>query len=418
MKLSSRAIKFPFILSFFFCLFPFTVVQAGIQRPPPSPSPSLPPASDNQNYVSLGEALFTACSATLSSAFSADCNAALNAASSGSVGALNPDEIIANNTNITSSAVNDIFSRLNILRTGPKGGGASADSIVSGLGVYTNGHTSWQEYNPQGLNPGFDFFDSKIMLGIDYRISDYAILGLSSSYLNSDSRLKQGAGDIETDGYAFALYGSLYLEDVFFIDGTFAYADQRHRTLRTINYTGVSQQANADVDSDTYSAGLVSGYNFNYNAWTLTPTVRWMYRKIQMEQYTESLSTPSGAGGSLGLAIGEQRYESMTGSFGTQISYAWSQTWGVLIPTVSAEYIHEFSNNPETVNVRFINAPDGTGTFSLRSSVMDRDYVSVSAGFSAQFIRGVSAFVSYEKLLDLNNLTSDSLSMGLRVELD
>nr|WP_305907820.1 autotransporter outer membrane beta-barrel domain-containing protein [Methylomarinum sp. Ch1-1]MDP4520601.1 autotransporter outer membrane beta-barrel domain-containing protein [Methylomarinum sp. Ch1-1] len=373
------------------------------------------------NTDALYEALFTACrsSSETSTSFFNDCLDALQS-SEESLSALTPDEIFANNTNVTSSAINDNFNRMDLLRqfgSRPIGGGASADSIASRFDIYTNGHTSWQEYNRQSLNPGFDLFDSKVMIGADYRFNDNFIAGLTSSYLSSDTTLNQGAGEIDTDGYAFSIYGSYYLNDSFFIDGTFAYADQRHRTTRNIAYGSVSQVASADVDSDTFSAGVVTGYNFFVDGWTITPTARWMYRSIQLDGYTESLSNPGAAGGTLGVAIGDQEYESITGNFGAQVSYAWSQSWGVLMPTLAAEYVHEFSNNSQSVNVRFINAPDGTGGFSIRNSARDRDYATINAGLSAQFARGVSAFVMYEKLLDLNSITSDSLSMGVRLEL-
>lgn len=381
---------------------------------------SIPP-TDNHNYAGFTDALIDACFASgVSNQFSADCNNALSSASTDTdeqtLRALTPDEIIANNTNISSSAVNASFTRLNILRQ--SGSGASADSIVSRLSVYTNGYSSWQDYNQQDLNPGFRLFDSKATLGADYRFSDHFVAGLSSSYLGSDSQLNGNAGDIDTDGYAFAAYGSYYLGDNFFVDGSFSYSDQSHKTTRNVIYTNSNQIASAKVDSDTYSAGLVSGYNFFVNGWTITPTMRWMYRSIQMDGYTESMSDPTGAGGSLGMTIGKQDYESITGNFGSQISYAWSQSWGVLIPTFSAEYVHEFANDSEQINARLTNAVGSTGNFTILSSEVDKDYATISAGASAQFSHGISAFINYEKILDLNNLTSDSVSMGLRMELD
>jgi outer membrane lipase/esterase len=389
---------------------------AGITVPSFNPPP--PTSFTNINHESIFNAILSACNSSSDFDFVSDCNSAVSDLGQ-SIPGITPDEILSSNTNITSSAITDSFTRLSTLRQiGGGRPGASADDIVSRLSVYTNGHASWQDYNQQGLNPGFDLFDSKATIGADYRFTDNLIVGLTSSFLNSDTTLKQGAGEIDTNGYGFSIYSSFYLDDHFFIDGTFAYSDQRYRSLRGVNYTGVSQTATAKLDSDTYSAGVITGYNFFVGGWTITPTARWMYRSIQMDGYTESLSNPGGAGGTLALAIGEQEYESITGNFGTQVSYAWSQPWGVVIPTVSAEYVHEFSNNPTAITAQFVNAPTGTGTFTMRNSQMDRDYAAISAGLSAQFMRGLSAFVNYEKLIDLNNLTSDSVSMGIRLELD
>jgi len=399
------------LLAFIFSLNFISVAIAGQASLP------LPPTTSNDNFRSIGESLYNACQSASGSFFS-DCFDALTDAQNdkNTISALTPDELTANNTNISSSAVNSSLVRLGALRK--MGGAASADSAFSRFSVYTNGYSSWQQYNQQGLNPGFKLFDSKATLGADYRFTDNFIIGLSSSFLNSDSQLKQGAGNIDTDGYSFAIYSSFYVDNNFFIDGSFAYSDQATNTSRNVSYGVTNQIASANFDSDTYSAGFVTGYNFFNDGWTLTPTARWMYRNIKMDGYTESLSNPTAAGGSLALAIGKQQYESMTGNFGAQLSYAWSQSWGVLIPTFSAEYIHEFSNNSKTVNARFIKAPTGTGAFTVTSSKMDTDYASISAGVSTQFSQGVSAFLNYEKLLDLKSVTSDSVSMGIRLELD
>lgn len=401
-----------------------------------SPPPPMPPApTGNSNIDAVGTALFNACPGAFGSgAFFQDCRNASDVGGE-ALGALTPDEIFAVNTNITSSAVNDNFTRLGQLRnfgfppgrvsnlnaSSSFGGGASSDSLGSRLGVYINGHADWQEYTPQVLNPGFRLFDSRAMVGADYRFTDNFIAGLSASYLGSDTQLKFGAGNINSDGYSFTSYGSYYIGDQFFIDGMFGYSNQTHRIVRTQSYSGfntVSQLTNADVDSDTYSAAVASGYNFNFNALTVTPTARWVYRNIQMDNYSESFSQAGVAGSALGLAVGAQDYESITGNFGVQLSYAWSQPWGVLIPHFSADYVHEFANNSVGINARFVNAPTGTGGFTIRNTVMDRDYVTLNTGFSAQFSHGVSGFVSYEKILDLSHLTSDSVSMGLRMELD
>ncbi len=397
-------------------LFAFLVIFLNIPQNAIAGSPPPPLTSVDENTDALLDSFSTACSTSMDSGFIADCNDVFFSGDKNTLSALTPDEIIANNTNITSGALNNSFARLGNLRG--LGGGSSADSLISRLGVYSNGHSAWQAYDAQGLNPGFKYFDSKAMVGVDYRFTDNFIAGLSGSYIGSDSQLNNNAGSIDSEGYSFAIYSSFYMNDKFYIDGTFAYSGQNHESSRNVFYTGSNQVARGDVDSDTYSAGLVAGYNFSYKGLTITPTMRWMYRDIQIDGYTESLSDPTGPGSGLALAIGEQEYESLTGNFGAQISYAWSQPWGILVPTISGEFIHEFSNSPEQFNVRFVNAPTGTGAFTLSTSETDSDYASVSAGVSAQFSHGFSAFFNYEKILGLKNLTSDAVAMGIRLELD
>jgi uncharacterized protein with beta-barrel porin domain len=114
------------------------------------------------------------------------------------------------------------------------------------------------------------------------------------------------------------------------------------------------------------------------------------------------------------LAINEQDVESLTWALGGQVSYAVSTGFGVLVPQLRFEWEHEFLDSERTITARFVADPANTPIL-LQTDNPDRDYFNFGAGLSAVFQRGVSAFVYYETVLALRDVTAHQVAVGLRL---
>jgi len=60
---------------------------------------------------------------------------------------------------------------------------------------------------------------------------------------------------------------------------------------------------------------------------------------------------------------------------------------------------------------------DSLGDEVVFTDAPDRNFFNIGVGLSATFRGGVSAFVSYETVLGLENITRHSVTMGVRKEL-
>jgi outer membrane autotransporter protein len=115
------------------------------------------------------------------------------------------------------------------------------------------------------------------------------------------------------------------------------------------------------------------------------------------------------------LQLSEQEVKSLTLTLGGQVSYAISQTWGVLLPYASFDWVHEFDDDARNVTGKFINDP-GLDLFALATDDPDRDYFTLGFGISAQLAQGRAAFLQYRTTLGLDDISSDSISAGIRLE--
>jgi hypothetical protein len=89
----------------------------------------------------------------------------------------------------------------------------------------------------------------------------------------------------------------------------------------------------------------------------------------------------------------------------------------VVLPQVRAEYIREFSDSTESFGVRFTNDPfKDTPLILVTTDEPDRSYYRITAGVSAQFRYGFSAFVEYQQLTSMELFDYSDVAFGLRME--
>jgi outer membrane lipase/esterase len=254
-------------------------------------------------------------------------------------------------------------------------------------------------------------------------------LGAAFGYGNTEVEINAQGGTLDTDAYSVSVYGSYYPTQAFYIDAIVSGGLNDHDQARSIRYgvdslnpldpgerTLVRQTATAEIDSDQISASLGSGYNFAQNGWTFGPYGRLEYVDVDVDGFRENISNPTAAGSGLALEIDEQDFTSFTLAVGGQVTRAISMPWGVLLPQLNAEYVHEFENDNDAIAGRFLGDLSGT-TFFLPTDDPDRNYVNLSVGASAVFAEGRSAFIQYQTLLGYEDLESHAIGVGLRIEL-
>ena len=83
----------------------------------------------------------------------------------------------------------------------------------------------------------------------------------------------------------------------------------------------------------------------------------------------------------------------------------------MLLPQVRAEWRHEFKNDARTITSRFVNDPLRT-PLALVTDSPDRNFFGPGTSLSATFRGGVAAFVSYETVVGLTDVTSHSVVEG------
>jgi outer membrane autotransporter protein len=305
-------------------------------------------------------------------------------------------------------------------------GGASGDADEPGgllsdkWGLWGRGNYSFGEKDASTSAPGFDADQWALLAGIDYRLSDRAVLGLALGYGDSSVEFDpSGEGGLDTTSWAASFYGSMYAARNFYLDAILNVADVSYDARRNITYVDgfglVAEEAHGDTDGLTWSGGASLGYDFLIGGLTVSPTLGAFYIDASIDGFTETGAT------GINLVYDDQDFESLTGTLGLRFTYAWNLSWGVLLPHLRTDFVREFEDDVEVFGVRFAADPftdvsNPTPPILVRTENPDTSYWRLAAGFSAQFKYGVSGYIEYQRLEGYDLIEFQDVSLGLRFQ--
>jgi outer membrane autotransporter protein len=150
-----------------------------------------------------------------------------------------------------------------------------------------------------------------------------------------------------------------------------------------------------------------AGYEYPMGATTLTPYARLNYVQTRINPYTEA----STAG--VGNQISGTTITSLTSVLGARASYAMGMSWGVLIPQVRGEYIHEFEGARQSAS-SFIADP--TAAAIVIPGEVSHDYGKIGVSLTAVLPHGLLPYFDYEGLVGYQHFSQHIFTAGLRME--
>jgi outer membrane autotransporter protein len=299
------------------------------------------------------------------------------------------------------------------------GGAASADDFGR-WGLFIDGRANFGDKSRTEDQAGFDFDTVGATVGVDYRLNDHSIIGGSLDYARLDANYDHSGGSLSVDSWNGSLFASYFVADSFYVDAMLSYGNSRYESDRHIVYADagghVNRRAKGDTDGAQWSAGISSGFDINTGPWTFGPHLGSYHAGVDADEFSEQ-----GAAG-LNLTVGDQSAKSFTVNAGVHASRVFTPAWGVLIPNLRFDLVHELKDGRERVVVGFAADPfstdplDPTPDIVLQTDRPDRDYVVWSAGVSAQFINGISGFANYQGTAAYGDLTLAELTLGMRWE--
>lgn len=299
------------------------------------------------------------------------------------------------------------------------GGAAGSDDDFSKWTVFGNANFNFGDQKATANGNGFDSKTITALLGVDYRVRDDLVVGGSVSYSNVNANFNEGGG-MDLKSWAGSVFASFFSEKKYYIDVLATYGFNNLEINRHIIYNtvmgGTNRRAKSDTDGHQSSTALGVGYDFNPGAWIIGPHGGLNYTAVETDGYTEK-----GAGG-LNLSVNKQHATSFTANLGMHVSYTFTPAWGVITPYVRADWVHEFQDDSETINVRFeadrFNNDPSNPSLPIRVETDERDsnYYVFSAGASVQLVRGVAGFINYRTTQQISNFDLTDLSWGIRLE--
>jgi uncharacterized protein YhjY with autotransporter beta-barrel domain len=301
------------------------------------------------------------------------------------------------------------------------GGGiraASADqSLQQGrLGVFFTSEFEWINKDKTSNEEGFETSSKGFIGGVDYAVFPWLTAGAAVHYSYLDGDFKNEGGSFNTQAYGFTLYGSVTPMPNLFVDATLGFIHREYDISRRAFYTSpggtISGFADGNTTGNEFNMAALAGYDVHFGALTIGPRGGFEFSTNSIDGYAEKprgTQPPTG----LELAYDDQTRESLTSKLGFFASYAVGVGFGVLVPQISAEWVHEFLNDQRVIYFRFREDPAGTH-LRFETDKPDRNYFHLGAGLVLVLPRDITAFLSYRVLLGYDDRIAHTLDAGLR----
>jgi outer membrane autotransporter protein len=294
-------------------------------------------------------------------------------------------------------------------------GGAAGDAALAGRwGGFFNVAYSWGDVDQTSVQDAYDYDSYTLFAGADYRFSDNFVLGGALAYTDTKSDFNQSLGEVKAQTWSVAAYGTYYV-DRWYIDGFVSYGSVDYDATRNIVLISnnpaapsINASATASPEGDQWTAMLAVGRNFDYQTWTITPSLRLGYIRVKNDAFDESENING-----LGLHVNERTIESLQTALGAKLSTVVNTAYGVFGPYFSASWVHEFENDNPSIFARYVNDPSGT-QFFIPTAEPTRDYAALAVGSSAQFANNFSGFLQFGAALGLNDQTNYAVTLGIR----
>ncbi len=269
-------------------------------------------------------------------------------------------------------------------------------------GVFGSALASSGNLDDKDAQPGYSFSVGGGIIGVDYRVTDGFIAGLSGGFVRGTADINEQGGDVTSSSFRYGVYSTAY-NDRCHLNLYVGGASDSFDTSRNIpRFTRVDT---GDIKGTEFNAAAQTGVSFNPKFAQVAPFVGVNYDRLRLNQFTEE------GAGALNLNVAAQTAESVRSSLGVKLSRAFFvENEATLIPFLSAAWQHEFEDQQRTMVAQFAA---GGGSFSVDTAEASRNGALVNAGIDIDWVSGFSGRFAY--LLDWrSDFISKTISASAR----
>lgn len=293
------------------------------------------------------------------------------------------------------------------------------DDLIKNFGMFVTFDSENYDKTPTIFEPGFDSTRKGLVLGIDYKVNDNAILGVAFGKKSIDGDFDSFGGNFDTDKQSLMMFASFQPQTNMYIDALISLIDDDYDIKRRIVFVDTDSQSLLFTDDfvrsksngNVFEASINAGRDYIFGAFAYGPKLSLNYTKSKIDDFSEVGTT------GLELAYREHKERSLISSIGFHASYANSTSFGVILPFASIDYLHEFEKDQENIDAFFnedLRANPTPVVFSNDSP--DRNYLKLNLGVTVVYANGFSAFINYRKMLSFQDRNIQAFVMGLRKE--
>jgi outer membrane autotransporter protein len=301
------------------------------------------------------------------------------------------------------------------------GEGEGSFSDFGRLGLFLQGDIDFAERDRAPSLAGYEFDIWSVTGGADYRISDRLFAGLAASFGKAEVDFAGERGRTDVDNLSLSVYAGWQITEAWYADFLVSYGGSDYDSVRNLSYVDAGGLYEAthlsETDGDRVSMGVNSGYEWTGRGWRFGPTVSVFYVDGSIDGFSERAGVASDDAWL--MQVGRQDFESLRLSLGFQADYAWTTSFGVLLPNLRARYVRESEDGSQDLGLRLLNNPYDDAELQsdplrLDGVEVDDQFFDLGLGVSGQFPMGFSGFVDYHFYEGFNGFSRDGYSFGVR----
>ncbi len=282
-------------------------------------------------------------------------------------------------------------------------GDSSRKETVSGneerFGFFITGTGDFASSGDTYNSTGFNQQSAGTTLGVDMRVNDHFVIGLTLGYAHTNTNLID-SGSLTADGGKAALYamyqsGGFHAESL--IGGGVSSYDIRRGAL--------GGAAFGRTDGAQFDAYWGVGYDIKMGDFTVTPIASMLFTQASFSAFDERGSLQP-------LHVASQEESSLRSRVGVRATVSKKIGIATITPSVSAQFQHEFLDNELPIVARFGNGAGGN--FTVHGPKVGRDSALLSAAVNVAW-GSRACYVAYQADVGRKNYESQTVLAGFRV---
>jgi len=304
---------------------------------------------------------------------------------------------------LASYALDQVELYLERKRDNPDAGNISAKNINSfpiteQINYFASASSDSGKFKRTGNQKGYRYNGSDMTYGLGFQFTDNLVLGAAFDYGNTDSKIEDRRGELNSKSYTEAIF----LSDKFFgqgyLDFIAGYSNLFYDYQRDINIESINLGPDGKSRGKEAGFRLLGGYDFEHKKLTWGPVFGLQYLDLSIDEYTE------GGAGNLSAAVSRQHARSLISSAGAKITLKVDTNWCAFFLNSHLSYEHEFKDNSRDVNTSF----SGTSNTSYQTRIdgPERNYARLGIGLAGSIKNWLLLGIDYDTMF-ANTLSSE-----------
>jgi uncharacterized protein YhjY with autotransporter beta-barrel domain len=283
------------------------------------------------------------------------------------------------------------------------------DNAKQPLSLWMGGAVDFGQQNVNGRQAGFRFTTNGVSAGGDYRINDFATIGLGAGFSRDSSDVGDNGTKSTAESVVAAMYGSLRPTKNVFIDAVLGYGTLNFNATRYITDGGGF--ATGLRHGDQVFGAIVSGIEFRQQGWMWSPYGRVELMSATLDQYTETAS------GLNALTYFKQTVRTSSGSLGVRAEGQYVTRFGTWGPRARLEFRHQFQGQDDA-SLAYADLAAAGPAYIVHTTSQDTGNWSAGLGARLVMHNGMMFTIDYSSNLNVGNGRSQSIMFGLEIPLN